>query len=358
MPDPVLDPGMGPVSGLEERELLSGLVGGVGGHGLVAPAVTLFEQRELRTGVGAFAAHDDPHPGRPSGEVEQAGELGDVSAVADSTVGVGGRGPHLVGTRLMASRTFSVTGNPTEYSRLRPRTWPCSVSQSSRSWEAPAPSQRTSSFLRCAAGTWAIASDRTAMWSAAVFDPAFPVRSIPARISVVLSHHTANGWNPKVFLNVGEASSFSLCATTIVASTSSTTTSPRSVPATFETGSPASLVASWDQTWRRTLARAVWIFFITVGVSSSSARHTVGAEATGPSTGAWWRSTSMSADRLPAIGEHHRDVDQDPAPVMNRGERAPLERLGQLGGQSDPVGEHPGRHAARVRHDTGPIAGD
>jgi hypothetical protein len=30
--------------------------------------------------VGVFPADDDPHPGRPSGQVEQAGDLGDVSA--------------------------------------------------------------------------------------------------------------------------------------------------------------------------------------------------------------------------------------------------------------------------------------
>jgi len=77
-----------------------------------------------------------------------------------------------------------------------------------------------------------------------VFDPAFPVRSIAARNSFVLSHHTPNGWNPKVFLKVADAFSFSLCATTIVASTSSTTVSPRSVPATFEAGMPSGVAAS------------------------------------------------------------------------------------------------------------------
>ncbi len=60
----------------------------------------------------------------------------------------------------------------------------------------------------------------TAMWSAAVFDPARPVRNMAARNSSVLSHHTPSGWNPKVFLNVGEACSFSLWAITIVATTS------------------------------------------------------------------------------------------------------------------------------------------
>jgi hypothetical protein len=33
--------------------------------------------------VGVFPADDDPHPGRPSGKVEQAGDLGDVSALAN-----------------------------------------------------------------------------------------------------------------------------------------------------------------------------------------------------------------------------------------------------------------------------------
>ncbi len=58
--------------------------------------------------------------------------------------------------RLPAFGRFHSVARPSKYpedSRLRPRTLPCSVSQSRRLWEAPAPSQRTSSFLRCAAGT-------------------------------------------------------------------------------------------------------------------------------------------------------------------------------------------------------------
>jgi len=38
-----------------------------------------------------------------------------------------------------------------------------------------------------------------------------------------------------------------------------------------------------------------WIFFNLTPVTSSSVRHTVGADATDPSTPSWWRSTSMSA---------------------------------------------------------------
>ena len=68
-----------------------------------------------------------------------------------------------VGTRPIASRIFSVKANPTLYSTLLPRMRPCSVSQSSRSWDAPAPSERTNNFVRWAAGIWAIASASTLM---------------------------------------------------------------------------------------------------------------------------------------------------------------------------------------------------
>src|SRR5680860_326180 len=228
MTDPVLDPGVGTVAGFQEGKLHARLLGGVGRDRLVAPPVTLFEQGELRTWVGAFAS------------------LAGVHTCA--------------GTRLIASRIFSVTAYPTLYSRRRPRTWPRSVSQSRRSCDAPAPSHRTRRSLRYFAGIWAIAWARIVMWSAAVFDPALPVRSMPARNSSVLSHHTPRGWNPKVFLKVGEACSFSECAITIVASTSSTTVSPRSVPATFEAGRPSWLAARSAQTWRRVRARAAAIF--------------------------------------------------------------------------------------------------
>lgn len=55
---------------------------------------------------------------------------------------------------------------------------------------------------------------------------------------------------------------------------------------------PAAL--SCDQTWRRVLALAIWILPSLAGVSWSRVRHTVGAEATGPSTCDWCRNTLMS----------------------------------------------------------------
>lgn len=116
------------------------------------------------------------------------------------------------------------------------------------------------------------------------------------------------------------AFSFSLCAITIVASMSSTMTSVGSVPATLDAGMPP---GSWAHTWRRTRARVGAILFRRPGVIDFSVRHTVGADATGPRTPAWWRS---------------------------RDEVAAGHRLGQLVGQAGPAGQEPGHDAARVSH--------
>jgi len=48
---------------------------------------------QLRAGVGAFLADDDPHALRPVGQVEQAGQLGDPCAVADLAIVVVSRRP-------------------------------------------------------------------------------------------------------------------------------------------------------------------------------------------------------------------------------------------------------------------------
>jgi hypothetical protein len=73
--DPVLDPGVGAVAGLQERQLPDRRVGR---YDLVAPPVGLFEQGQLRAGVGSFPPHDQAHPGRPTRQVQQFGDLGDV----------------------------------------------------------------------------------------------------------------------------------------------------------------------------------------------------------------------------------------------------------------------------------------
>jgi hypothetical protein len=84
------------------------------------------------------------------------------------------------------------------YSTRRPR-FPCAaavfhdVRQSMTSWEAPAPSMVTSTSVRHSAGIWANAAVKSAMWSAAVNDPALPGRSITANASPMLVHHAVNG---------------------------------------------------------------------------------------------------------------------------------------------------------------------
>jgi hypothetical protein len=108
----------------------------------------------------------------------------------------------------------------------------------------------------------------------------------------------------------------SLSATTIVATTSSTTTSPRSPSATLLAGSPS---GSGDHTWRRTLARAVSILVNRAGVSSSRVRHTVGGEATGPQHLSLVAQHVGIGDGLTTIGEHQRHIHEHLAPVMTRG---------------------------------------
>ena len=79
-------------------------------------------------------------------------------------------------------------------------------------------------------GSWASDSRVASMWSAAVFDPAFPARSSRASGSPLpacpWSAHAVMGWNPNVFFQVGAASCFSEWAITIVASRSTVTSPP------------------------------------------------------------------------------------------------------------------------------------
>jgi len=73
---------------------------GVGRDPLVAPTITLFEQRQLGARVGSFATHDDPYPSRPAGQVEQSGQLGDVTALTHAAISIGGGDPHVFGHEL------------------------------------------------------------------------------------------------------------------------------------------------------------------------------------------------------------------------------------------------------------------
>ena len=64
--DAVLDPGVGAVAGFQELDRAAA-GGGVGGEDLVAHAFDGVEQGQLRAGVRAFAAHDEPGAVRVAG---------------------------------------------------------------------------------------------------------------------------------------------------------------------------------------------------------------------------------------------------------------------------------------------------
>ena len=92
------------------------------------------------------------------------------------------------GTSRTASRTASVTSKPIESSK------PSATIALTKPWVAPAESARTSTSTPLSAscifvgtGSWATAAPSSSMWSAAVFAPAEPGRSLPASASLVWS---------------------------------------------------------------------------------------------------------------------------------------------------------------------------
>lgn len=131
------------------------------------------------------------------------------------------------------------------------------------------------------------------VWSAAVLDPAFPGRSIPASASLVLSSHTSNGWYPNPCLNVAAACSFSEWQPTRLASKSTTNPGTSTPPQrTVGTGRPASARSS--QARSRAWARARFSPANTVSSTESNTRHAVAVDATAPNRPGWCRSNLRS----------------------------------------------------------------
>ena len=212
-------------------------------------------------------------------------------------------------------------------------------------------------LLRCAAGTWAIAADSTAMWSAVVLEPAFPGRSVAASISWVLSHHTPMGWYPNPPLNVAAAASFSECA-----SHQGGVDVQHDRLAEVGAGDLRGRKPAAGGELRPHVAADLGAGLLdplsAAGVSSSSVRHTVGADATGPSTWPWWRSTSMSAIASPpSASSTARSTSTRPRSWTGRND-APRQRRRQAAGQPDPVRQQPHRHGPGVRHHPGPVGRD
>jgi hypothetical protein len=68
------------VADFEELGAATTGVRGVGDKHLMAQALVLVEQGQLGSGVRSFAAHDDAGAGRVAGQINHAGQLGDLSA--------------------------------------------------------------------------------------------------------------------------------------------------------------------------------------------------------------------------------------------------------------------------------------
>jgi hypothetical protein len=106
-PDPVLDPGVRPVTQLEELQGPAA-AWGVGDEHLMTQPGDGVEQRQLRAGVGAFPAHDHAGATGVASPVNEVGDLGELGSVAQGAVGLdrvdpvhagGDRGPDRVGDR-------------------------------------------------------------------------------------------------------------------------------------------------------------------------------------------------------------------------------------------------------------------
>ena len=84
---------------------------------------------------------------------------------------------------------------PTENSK------PLATMASTKPCVAPAVSARTSTSMPATGssalvvtGNWATAASSSSTWSDALFAPAEPGRSLPARASLVSSQNTSSGW--------------------------------------------------------------------------------------------------------------------------------------------------------------------
>ena len=143
------------------------------------------------------------------------------------------------------------------------------------------------------------------MWSAAVFAPAFPGRSMIAAHCPVpagpWSNQAVSRWYPKPPLKVGAAPSLAQCASTTVASMSITRGEAALIPAV------GALSPARSHTRRRTRPRAASKAASTASASWARVlinRQTVGSEATGPKTSPWLRSTARSDRHRPPRAAH------------------------------------------------------
>ena len=230
--DAVLAAGPAAVAQFEVGQLPAGGVGGERGD----PVPVGVGDAQLRAGVGPFLAHDHPHPGRPRGQVQQPGDVGDPRAVADLAVAVVGRGPAVLG-HLASAVAAKVSGrlNPTEYdSRCADQP----VQELVRAPRAVGADQDLAARPASRAGVRAAArsaalTTRDVVGGGVRAGVSLAQQASPAAHrcpSAPWSTNAHSGWKPNPRLNVGAACSLSECAVISVASVSMTSGRSASMP--------------------------------------------------------------------------------------------------------------------------------
>ncbi|MDQ1677829.1 MAG: hypothetical protein QOC93_2973 [Actinomycetota bacterium] len=145
---------------------------GVGGERGDSVPVGVSEP-QLRAGVRAFLAHDHPHSGRPRGEIQQPSDLRDPGPVPDLAVAVVGRGPHTLGDLLQQRPEVGGQGEPHRVGQPLPGQ-PGQEAVSGSDGVGAGQDRPAGPLPGRCRGSCRSAARVTAMWSAAVLEPALP----------------------------------------------------------------------------------------------------------------------------------------------------------------------------------------
>lgn len=169
-------------------EHLNVRVGLVSQDGLKAMAVVVGEG-QLRAGMRALAPDDHARAGRPRDEVDEVGDLGDLAVLTLAAIARKRRYPCVLGD--LEDRG----ANPISQLVADRVAQPVLPAEPEQVVRRAAKSARTTISMRsiCSAGICASASSMTAMWSAALLDPALPGLRIAANASLVSSQKAMSG---------------------------------------------------------------------------------------------------------------------------------------------------------------------
>ena len=351
VPNAVLDPSMGTVPGLEERQL-AGLR--VGDERLVAPPVAFLEQRQLGAGVGSFAAHDDSHPLGPLGQVKQPCQLGDIAALTHAAVGIERRGPDLL--RDQVDRVTDLLGDRESHAVLHAAAADLAllgepVQQCVGRTRAVGPDQQ---LLAVSGGDLGdrVGEDLDVVSSG--------VRSRVARTELG-GEELTGVVTPHAQRVESEGPLEGRCRVLLLA----VADHDRGVGVQhdqiveFGTGDPAgrhTIRELGPHVATRSCPRGLDLLQPCGRDLVQGTPHRRRRRDPAQHAGLVAQHVDVS-DRLTTISEHHRNVGQDPAAVMKRDKVAADHHLGQLGREAGAVSQQTGGDAARVGHHADTITG-